>query len=1211
MSSITGKRGSTESPAGGGGGGVTEKKRARLELDHDHRLVATSEEDLDLGLLRMQNRRLTERLRIRRRAEDDLRTRLEQLEKKQLDGDTKLYVINRYWNQLNEDMRLILQRFDVGDQTTTAAASAASGPNAGSTSGSGADSGGGGNDHHSNEDSNESNSSHPGGHSNEETTSFVRRLANCDKEELDDMMRQRVLLSTRAVSKVITAFDRIVLRNEKLCQALKGSLLDDSKEENNNNNNNNDDNNDTDDDDHHHHDDSPTSPDDGQNSSRGGGNKPKPKSSSKEGTSTSSSSRPRTPAGTPSLDETVRSLNAELTRENRNLNILVTSLHEKIHVQGLKCAELADTVDARELANDELKSRIDELEMELNKSRTREKRMEEHFYDAREKLRDLQSNGGGGTSGSSASGGGGSSSSGGAGGDGGGGGRSGGGDGSANSSNLSSSSSNHCKVDDLKRDLEEQRELAQSRLAELEALNAEHKETLKAAEKYKLELQCIPETVIRESAEYKSLQSHFSVLYNDSVALKTQVDELRGQLATVTAAHLRQIETMESDELAVQKQLREEMMRLEEVNSGLKRTYDMLRIDHEQTQAANEQAGPINREMRHLITSLQTHTKQLKDENARTKKKLKEAQLESGRLRAIIEQHGLRVVHHLGLLLPDPKEAVKTEQNNSAVVGDTKLTQQQLKADPHHQGVPHQHQHPSSAHQHSSTEGAAASSNQSMAANLHSDSSNDGQLVMASEGEVKAVADHQQQQQAAAHHNSSSPASSPIKREQHQIKKESSSPLMPSSSAAQALEIELTVEPSELAEFFEQGPGGGGSIGSSGGGGSDSATLTANSSGSGGGSSAAAAAAAAALAAAEAKLADAERQLREVKSQLKKSTEERRELKLLLDGYKMADKDKRERAQLMMMEKKLRCEVEELRSQLKRHQEAERRGDRRKVADEEVARRVATFENAIAQLQKSVASSKQDEEALLSEMEVTGQAFEDMQEQNNRLMAQLREKDDANFKLMSDRIKATQIQKMLKDEHALLTEQVFALGNQLEAQVEVVRKLEEKERILLAQIASMEKEVALRTQGMESYKRKAVEATQQTNDLKLHLDKYVSQIRDAQSIVADKTSAWQNEMFKTKRLHEDLQSYKRKYERAKKFEMATTADEVLQEEIRELKEELTCPSCKTKRKDAVLNKCFHVFCYDCLKTRYETRQRKCPKCNQSFSANDFHRLYLA
>ena len=56
-----------------------------------------------------------------------------------------------------------------------------------------------------------------------------------------------------------------------------------------------------------------------------------------------------------------------------------------------------------------------------------------------------------------------------------------------------------------------------------------------------------------------------------------------------------------------------------------------------------------------------------------------------------------------------------------------------------------------------------------------------------------------------------------------------------------------------------------------------------------------------------------------------------------------------------------------------------------------------------------MANHKQEEEALLSEMEVTGQAFEDMQEQNSRLIQQLREKDDANFKLMSERIKSNQV----------------------------------------------------------------------------------------------------------------------------------------------------------------------------------------------------------
>ena len=35
-------------------------------------------------------------------------------------------------------------------------------------------------------------------------------------------------------------------------------------------------------------------------------------------------------------------------------------------------------------------------------------------------------------------------------------------------------------------------------------------------------------------------------------------------------------------------------------------------------------------------------------------------------------------------------------------------------------------------------------------------------------------------------------------------------------------------------------------------------------------------------------------------------------------------------------------------------------------------------------------------------MEFTGQAFEEMQEQNVRLLQQLREKDDANLKLMSE-----------------------------------------------------------------------------------------------------------------------------------------------------------------------------------------------------------------
>lgn len=325
-----------------------------------------------------------------------------------------------------------------------------------------------------------------------------------------------------------------MLRREKLCLSLKGNL-DDSKEENNNNNNDTDEVSGGEDD-------SPTSPDAASGGGGGGS------SGSRKKASSSSRSTKRPPVV--HLDETVRQLNAELAKENRNLDSLVTSLHEKIHVLGLKNAEQADTIDARDLTIDDLKSRNDELEMELNRSRTREKRMEDHLYDAREKIRDMQSNGASSSSSASS----GESSSGGKAGD-------------ANNSNLTNG-----KVEELKRDLEEQRELALSRLAELEALNTEHKETLKVMEKCRLDLQCIPDVVIRESAEYKSLQSHFSVLYNDSVQLKTQVEELNGQLSAQTAAHLRQIEQMESEELNIQKQLRTELMQMEEANSLMKKT---------------------------------------------------------------------------------------------------------------------------------------------------------------------------------------------------------------------------------------------------------------------------------------------------------------------------------------------------------------------------------------------------------------------------------------------------------------------------------------------------------------------------------------------------------------------------------------------------------------------------------------------------------------
>ena len=59
------------------------------------------------------------------------------------------------------------------------------------------------------------------------------------------------------------------------------------------------------------------------------------------------------------------------------------------------------------------------------------------------------------------------------------------------------------------------------------------------------------------------------------------------------------------------------------------------------------------------------------------------------------------------------------------------------------------------------------------------------------------------------------------------------------------------------------------------------------------------------------------------------------------------------------------------------------------MADEDATRRIKQLEEQCASLNKQLANHKQEEEALLSDMEVTGQAFEDMQEQNSRLIQQV------------------------------------------------------------------------------------------------------------------------------------------------------------------------------------------------------------------------------
>ncbi|KAI8502792.1 E3 ubiquitin-protein ligase BRE1A [Branchiostoma belcheri] len=199
----------------------------------------SSQEELDLKVLQFQNRKLAERLEQRKAIEDELRERIERLEKRQLADEAALGLVNRYWTLLDEDLRVMLQRFDhtgnkekpvteeegqtdskdatteppqEGDQLTSEAEAKpqlAAGPidmEEQPTSSSSRDL-----------------STPSPAPSSEGTGIFLSQLTGSgDDEELEQHLKEKVQFSLDAVAKVVKAFDRVQGEKNKLAQAIQG-----------------------------------------------------------------------------------------------------------------------------------------------------------------------------------------------------------------------------------------------------------------------------------------------------------------------------------------------------------------------------------------------------------------------------------------------------------------------------------------------------------------------------------------------------------------------------------------------------------------------------------------------------------------------------------------------------------------------------------------------------------------------------------------------------------------------------------------------------------------------------------------------------------------------------------------------------------------------------------------------------------------------------
>uniref|UniRef100_A0A8C1D5L5 E3 ubiquitin protein ligase n=1 Tax=Cyprinus carpio carpio TaxID=630221 RepID=A0A8C1D5L5_CYPCA len=906
--------------------------------------------------------------------EDELRERVERLETRQATDDASLLILNRYWNQFDENVRLIVRRYDQSGSEPVE-----SQPPEGRSLKPGTPEPDG--------DSNPERAKDRG-QQGEAASSFLAMLASSSSEEIDAELQERLESSCKQARRVVEIYENLKNTVDQLKKDVESGT-------------------------------------DG------------------------------------SLWDVAVRLNTLLTNENERLRQLTDSLQQKHSHMTSESRPLGRAANRADNRISELQVLIEELQWDMEKIRRRENRLNAHLVEVLERVNSKGYKVYGEAS-----------------------------------SVCGTITINKRKFEEMNSELEQNRELAENRLSELQKLQQDLQTVYQENNNMKVELLSRAEEVAKESAEYRCLQSQFSVLYNESLVLKSQLDETKARLNTTRTARLRQLDHMENDEVSLQRKVRTEVIQLEDTLAQVRKEYEMLRIEFEQTLAANEQAGPINREMRHLISTLQTHNQQLKGEVVKYKLRLREAQQELNQLRAA---KGNAAVQSQSSTEMDVKEETASPHTPASTADITVKTEpDSVKTEP----------------------GADTET-----------------VVKEEEKDKEKEKEKEKEQRERERVTRGSTGGIAVKEEREKA----------STSSSQSEDIAA-----ERCAVIG-GP---------------------------------------------------------KRKEMEKAQESQREMKLLLDMYRSAPKEQRDKVQLMAAEKKAKSEAEELRQRLRELEERERR-EGKKMADEEALRKIRSVEEQIDILNKKLSLAKQEEDALLSEMDVTGQAFEDMQEQNIRLMQQLREKDDANFKLMSERIKSNQIHKLLKEEKEELADQLLTLKTQVDAQLQVVRKLEEKERLLQGTISAAERELGLRTQALDMNKRKAQESVLLSEEVRTQLEGVQQRLSSVREEVIENSISREKESFNARRAQEDISKLRRKIEKAKKpAENIRNGDEILNEEINDYKARLTCPCCNSRVKDAVLTKCFHVFCFECVKTRYDTRQRKCPKCNAAFGANDFHRIYI-
>jgi len=274
-------------------------------------------------------------------------------------------------------------------------------------------------------------------------------------------------------------------------------------------------------------------------------------------------------------------------------------------------------------------------------------------------------------------------------------------------------------------------------------------------------------------------------------------------------------------------------------------------------------------------------------------------------------------------------------------------------------------------------------------------------------------------------------------------------------------------------------------------------------------------------------------------------------------------------------------------------------------------------EELVVEMKSALEAKDTEIEEYLAELEEVGKAYENMREQNTRLLEQLRDKEDSNTRLVSEKIKAKQTEHMLRVKNQNLERKASTAEKAKDASDKVQQKLDAQLKSAVEQVENLLQAEQLVMQLVESHKGSAREALQLFNNSRTQLDTKQSALDKMEKNSRTSTEDLMQKSSDNQRLQEEVTALTKKLDYFNKTtakSKSRTALSGAEAELEQLKQIISCPIKLDQRigldQFCVIAKCWHVFSRDGIDTNLQNRNRKCPACASLFDRTDVKDIFI-